>query len=163
MTTDEESPRPALLTYRCSNKVEEEETVPDSEDSTSPAEPRPSGDKEGNPTKQPMRRDPSDPPRPPRAVYRSRRRAPSPPPQSYSSVVPDEEVIPDSEDNGRSAGMSDDEDRGENQKKTASNTSSLASRTGNRSSGTLTTNTIQMRTLVADISQGLCLLQRSNH
>ncbi len=99
--------RRPLATYRRSHSVEDEETVPDSEDSISHGQSRPPGDDGGNITSSPIAAQ-STPPRPPRAVYRSRKRVPSPPPLSYSSMAPAEEVIPDSEDNGRNANTSDD-------------------------------------------------------
>ena len=121
MGSDDELPRRALVTYRRSHSVEHEETVPDSEDSTSRGETRPPNDEDRNPLEQPILVDQSDPPRPPRAVYRSRKRALSPPSLSYTSVAPAEEVIPDSEDNTRSLGTSDDDDGGDNSKKSPSN------------------------------------------
>ncbi|KAI0253060.1 hypothetical protein BJV78DRAFT_1196315 [Lactifluus subvellereus] len=118
---DDELPRRVLVTYRPSHSVEDEETVPDSEDSTSPGKTRPPDDEDSNLLDQPILLDRSDPPRPPRAVYRSRKRAVSPPSLSYTSVAPAEEVIPDSEDNTRSLGTSDDDDGDDNSKKTPSN------------------------------------------
>jgi hypothetical protein len=108
MATADNLPRRPLATYRRSHSVEDEETVPDSEDSISHGQARAPDDDGGNPTSSPIKAAQSTPPRPPRAVYRSRKRAPSPPPLSYSSMAPAEEVIPDSEDNGRNAGSSDD-------------------------------------------------------
>jgi hypothetical protein len=121
MGSDDELPRRALATYRRSNRVEDEETVPDSEDSTSRGETRPPDDQDTNLVKQPILVDQPDPPRPPRAVYRSRKSAVSPPPLSYTSVAPAEEVIPDSEDNSRSLTTSDDDDGDENSKNSPSN------------------------------------------
>jgi hypothetical protein len=121
MTTDDDLPRRSLVTYRRSHRVEEEETVPDSEDGAPPAESRPQDDNEsGNLTGSFINATDSDPPRPPRAVYRSRKRAVSPPPLSYSSMAPAEEVIPDSEDNGKTADTSDDNDDDTTQKKSPS-------------------------------------------
>jgi len=108
MATADLLPRRPLATYRRSHSVEDEETVPDSEDSISHGQARPPDDGGGNPTSSPIKAAQSTPPRPPRAVYRSRKRALSPPPLSYSSMAPPEEVIPDSEDNGRNAATSDD-------------------------------------------------------
>jgi hypothetical protein len=108
MATPDILPRRPLATYRRSHSVEDEETVPDSEDSISHGRARPPDDDSGNPTSSLINAAQSTSPRPPCAVYRSRRRAPSPPPLSYSSMAPAEEVIPDSEDNGRNAGTSDD-------------------------------------------------------
>ena len=107
MATPDILPRRPLATYRRSHSVEDEETVPDSEDSISHGQARPPDDG-GHPTSSLISAAQSTPPRPPRAVYRSRKRALSPPPLSYSSMAPAEEVIPDSEDNGRNAGASDD-------------------------------------------------------
>jgi len=101
-------PERPLTTYRRSHSVEDEETVPDSEDSISRGQARPPDDDGGNPTSSPINAAHITPPRHPRAVYRSHKRAPSPPPLSYSSMAPAEEVIPDSEDNGRNAATSDD-------------------------------------------------------
>jgi hypothetical protein len=101
-------PRRPLATYRRSHSIEDEETVPDSEDSTSHGQARLPDDDGGNPTSSPIKAAQSTPPRPPRAVYRSRKRVPSPPTLSYSSMAPAEEVIPDSEDNGKNVGTSDD-------------------------------------------------------
>ena len=100
--------RRPLATYRRSHSEDDEETVPDSEDSISRRQARLPDDDGGNPTSSPITPAQSTPPRAPRAIYRSRKRAPSPPPLSYSSMAPAEEVIPDSEDNGRNAGTSDD-------------------------------------------------------
>jgi len=108
MATPDLLPRRPLATYRRSHPVEDEETVPDSEDSISHGQARPPDDDGGNPTSSPIKAAQSTPPRPPRAVYRTRKRAPSPLPLSYSSMAPAEEVIPDSEDNGRNAATSDD-------------------------------------------------------
>jgi hypothetical protein len=108
MATPDTLTRRPLATYRRSHSAEDEETVPDSEDSISHGQARPPDDDVGNPTSSLINATQSTPPRPPRAVYRSRKRAPSPPPLSYSSMAPAEEVIPDSEDNGRNAGTSDD-------------------------------------------------------
>src|SRR6266849_8822277 len=108
MATPDLLPRRPLATYRRSHSVEDEETVPDSEDSISHRQARPPNNDGGNPTSSPIKAAQSTPPRHSRAVYRSRRRVPSPPPLSYSSMAPPEEVIPDSEDNGRNAGTSDD-------------------------------------------------------
>jgi hypothetical protein len=101
-------PRRPLATYRRSHSIEDEETVPDSEDSASRGQARPPDDDGGNPTSSPIKVAQSTPPRPPRAIYRSRKRAPSPPSLSDSSMAPAEEIIPDSEDNGRNASTSDD-------------------------------------------------------
>ena len=108
MATADLLPRRPLAAYRRSHSVEDEETVPDSEDSISHGQARPPDDDGGNPTSSPIKTAQPTPPRPLRAVYRSRKRAPSPPPLSYSSMAPPEEVIPDSEDNGRNAATSDD-------------------------------------------------------
>lgn len=108
MATANRLPRRPLATYRRSHSVEDEETVPDSEDSISHGQARPPDEDGGNPTSSPIKAAQSIPPRPPRAIYKSHKRAPSPPPLSYSSMAPAEEVIPDSEDNGRNAGTSDD-------------------------------------------------------
>ena len=113
MATPDILPRRPLATYRRSHSAEDEETVPDSEDSISHGQARPPDDDGGNPTSSPIKPAQSTPPRNPRAVYRSRKRAPSPPPLSYSSMAPAEEVIPDSEDNGRNAGASDDGSEGD--------------------------------------------------
>lgn len=108
MATADTPPRRPLATYRRSHSTEDEETVPDSEDGISHGQARLPDDDGGNPTSSPIKAAQSTPPRPPRAVYRSRKRVPSPPPLSYSSIAPAEEVIPDSEDNGKNAGTSDD-------------------------------------------------------
>jgi hypothetical protein len=122
MTTDDDLPRRPLVTYRRSHRVEDEETVPDSEDSAPPGKPCPPDDDEGgNLIGSPINATDSDPPCPPRAVYRSRMRAVSPPPLSYSSIAPAEEVIPDSEDNGKTADTSDDNDDHGTQKRSPSN------------------------------------------
>jgi hypothetical protein len=122
MATSDDLPRRPLATYRRSRSVEDEETVPDSEDGISPGQSRPPADDGGNPTSSPIKPIQSSPPRPPRAVYRSRKRAPSPPPLSYSSMAPAEEVIPDSEDNSRNVGTSDDDvDGDDTEKKSPSN------------------------------------------
>jgi hypothetical protein len=121
MGCDDELPRRSRVTYRRSNRVQDEETVPDSEDSTSPDKTRPPNDEDSNLVKRPIPVDQPDPPRPPRAVYRSRKGAVSPPPLSYASVAPAEEVIPDSEDNPRSLGTSDDDDGDDNSKKSPFN------------------------------------------
>lgn len=105
MSTQDDPPTRHL---RRSHTQEEEETVPDSEDSTPPTQSRPTDHDGGNPISSPIKAAES-PPRPPRAVYRSRKRAASPPPLSYSSIAPAEEIIPDSEDNGPSVGTSDDD------------------------------------------------------
>ena len=107
MATADLLPRRPLATYRRSHSVEDEETVPDSEDSISHGQARPPDDSD-NFTSSPIKPTQSTPSRLPRAIYRSRKRAPSPPPLSYFSMAPAEEVIPDSEDNGRDAGTSDD-------------------------------------------------------
>ena len=117
MVSDDDLPRSSLVTYRRSHRVEDEETVPDSEDSAPPRLSRPLDDDSGDLTKTAD----SDPPRPPRAVYRSRNRAVTPPPLSYSSMAPAEEVIPDSEDNVKTADTSDD-DNDETQNKSLPNT-----------------------------------------
>ncbi|KAI9448541.1 hypothetical protein H4582DRAFT_2093651 [Lactarius indigo] len=98
MGSDDGLPRRTLTTYGRSRKRDDEETVPDSEDSSSRAEPRSPEDDDGNLPKQPIKGDgdESEPPRPPRAFYRSRKRALSPPSLSYTSVASTEEVIPDS-------------------------------------------------------------------
>jgi hypothetical protein len=122
MATSDDLPRRPLATYRRTRSVEDEETVPDSEDSIPPAQSRPPADDGGNPTSSPINPAQSPPPRPPRAVYRSRKHASSPPPLSYSSMAPAEEVIPDSEDNSRNVGTSDDDvDDNDNEKKSYSN------------------------------------------
>ena len=107
MGSDDELARPSPVTYARSRRPEDEETVPDSEDSTSRAEPRLDDDLPKRPIK--GHGDESEPPRPPRAVYRSHKRALSPPSLSYTSLASTEEVIPDSEENGRGVGSSDDE------------------------------------------------------
>ena len=117
MATNDVLPRRPLATYRRSHPVEDEETVPDSEDSISPGQSRPHADDSRNPTSSPIKDARSPPPRPPRAVYRSRKRAPSPLPLSYSSMAPVEEVIPDSEDNSRTVGTSDDDGDGDDKEK----------------------------------------------
>ena len=123
MATNDVLPRRPLTTYGRSHSVEDEETVPDSEDSISPGQSRTHADDSGNPTSPPIKAAQSPPPRPPRAVYRSRKRAPSPPPLSYSSMAPAEEVISDSEDNSRNVGTSDDDGNGDELgKKSPSNT-----------------------------------------
>jgi len=126
MASDDELPRRLLVTYGRSHRRDDEETVPDSEDSTSRVEPRPSEDGDGgNLSKQPIKHngDESAPPRPPRAVYKSQKRPLSPPPLSYTNVASAEEVIPDSEENGRSLGpSSDDEDSDDIRNFSASNT-----------------------------------------
>jgi hypothetical protein len=128
MATADLLPRRPLATYRRSHSVEDEETVPDSEDSISHGQARPPDDDGGNPTSSPIKAAQSTPPRPPRAVYRSRKRAPSPPPLSYSSMAPAEEVVPDSEDNGRNAATSDDGSDGDDTgKKLPSNACQSAS------------------------------------
>ncbi len=130
MGTSDVLPRRPLATYRRSHSVEDEETVPDSEDSISHGQSRPPDEDGGNPTSSPIRAAQSTPPRPPRAVYRSRKRAASPTPLSYSSMAPAEEIIPDSEDNGRNAGTSDDGSDGDgdnNRKKSPSNARQSAS------------------------------------
>ncbi|KAH9049235.1 hypothetical protein EDB83DRAFT_1404156 [Lactarius deliciosus] len=112
MGSDDGLPRRTLATYGRSRKRDDEETVPDSEDSSSRAEPRLPEDGDGNLPKRPIKDggDESEPPRPPRAFYRIRKRDLSPPSLSYTSAASTEEVIPDSEENGRGAGSSDDED-----------------------------------------------------
>ena len=112
MGSDDGHSRRSLVTYGRSRRPNDEETVPDSEDSTSRAEPRPAEDDDDDLSKQPIKGDSEEPepPRPPRAVYRTQKRALSPPSLSYTSVVSAEEVIPDSEENGRGVGSSDDED-----------------------------------------------------
>jgi hypothetical protein len=123
MATNDVLPRRPLATYGRSHSVEDEETVPDSEDSISPGQSRTHADDGGIPTSPPIKAAQSPPPRPPRAVYRSRKRAPSPPSLSYSSMAPAEEVIPDSEDNSRNVGTSDDDGDGDDsRKKSPSNT-----------------------------------------
>lgn len=119
MDTSDDLPRRPLVAYRRSHRIEDEETVPDSEDSSPPGQSRPSDDDGGDLTRSPIKPDEDGRPRPPRAVYRARVRAVSPLPQSYSNIAPMEEVIPDSEDNGRSAGTSDDGD--DSEKKSPSN------------------------------------------
>jgi hypothetical protein len=127
MTTDDGLPRRSLVTYRRSHRVDEEETVPDSEDNAPPGKSRSPDDNEsGNLTGSSINAPDSDPP-PPRAVYRSRKRAVSPPPLSYSSMAPAEEVIPDSEDNGKTADTSDDNDDDDTQKKSPSNARNFGS------------------------------------
>jgi hypothetical protein len=127
MATHDDLPRRPLATYRRSHSVEDEETVPDSEDSISPGQSRLPGDDGGNPTSSPIKPAQSPPPRPARAVYRSRKRAPSHPPLSYSSMAPAEEVIPDSEDNTRSVGTSDgDGDGDDTEKNSLSNAQSVS-------------------------------------
>ena len=123
MASDDDLPRRSRspLTHRRSHRVEDEETVPDSEDSAQPRYSRPPDDDSGNLSVSPPKAADSDPPRPPRAVYRSRKRAVTPPPLSYSSIAPAEEVIPDSEDNAKTADTSDD-DNDETQNKSPSNT-----------------------------------------
>ncbi|KAI9442008.1 hypothetical protein BJY52DRAFT_1194915, partial [Lactarius psammicola] len=120
MGSDDELPRRTLATYGRSRRRDDEETVPDSEDSTSRAEPRPPEDDDGNLPRQPIKGD-GEPHHPPRAVYRSHKRALSPPSLSYTSVASTEEVIPDSEENGRGVGSSDDEDSDDIRKNSASN------------------------------------------
>ncbi len=129
MGSDDGPPRRTLATYGRSRRRDDEETVPDSEDSTSRAEPRPLEDDDGNPAKQPIKGDgdESEPPRPPRAVYRSHKRALSPPSLSYTSVASTEEVIPDSEENGRGVGSSEDEDSDGIRKISASNQPKITS------------------------------------
>ena len=107
MGSDDELARLSPVTYARSRRPDDEETVPDSEDSTSRAEPRLDDDLPKQPIK--GHGDESEPPRPPRAVYRSHKRALSPPSLSYTSLASTEEVIPDSEENGRGVGSSDDE------------------------------------------------------
>jgi hypothetical protein len=125
MATNDVLPRRSLATYRRSHTVEDEETVPDSEDSISPGQSRPPGDDGDNPTSSPIK--PAQSP-PSRAVYRSRKRAPSHPPLSYSSMAPAEEVVPDSEDNNRNVGTSDDDDDGgDTEKNSPSNASQSVS------------------------------------
>ncbi|KAH8986291.1 hypothetical protein EDB92DRAFT_2116431 [Lactarius akahatsu] len=126
MGSDDGLPRRTLATYGRSRRRDDEETVPDSEDSSSRAEPRPPEDDDGNLPKRPIKdgSDESEPPRPPRAFYRSRKRAPSPHTLSYTSAASTEEVIPDSEENGRDAGSSDDEDSDGIRKFSASSKSS---------------------------------------
>ncbi|KAH9007347.1 hypothetical protein EDB86DRAFT_3070076 [Lactarius hatsudake] len=123
MGSDDGLPRRTLATYGRSRKRDDEETVPDSEDSSSRAEPRLPEDDDGN---RPIKDggDESEPPRPPRAFYRSRKRALSPPSLSHTSAASTEEVIPDSEENGRGAGSSDDEDSDDIRKNSASSKSS---------------------------------------
>jgi hypothetical protein len=128
MPSEDELPRRARVTYRRSNRVQDEETVPDSEDSTSPAETRPLNGEDSSLVKQPILVDQPDPPRPPRAVYRARKCAVSPPPLSYASMASAEEVIPDSEDNSRSLGTSDDGDADDNSKNSPFNTRKTISR-----------------------------------
>ncbi|KAI0260518.1 hypothetical protein BC834DRAFT_973382 [Gloeopeniophorella convolvens] len=108
---DEPLPRRPTATYGRSRRVDDDETVPDSEDSVSRGEHRPADDDDDNNT---ITRTTDDgtfgAPRPPRAIYRSRKRAITPPTLSYSSVAPPEEVVPDSEDNARPADASDDDE-----------------------------------------------------
>jgi len=121
MLADDDPPRRPLVPYRRSHRVDDEETVPDSEESTSPGQSRPLDDHSGNSTRSPINPAESDPSRLPRAVYRSRKRATSPLPLTYSSVAPVEEVIPDSEDNGKTADTSDDDNDGNMKKQSYSN------------------------------------------
>src|SRR5258708_12492016 len=94
--------RRPLATYRRSHSVEDEETVPDSEDSISHGQSRPPGDDGGNITSSPIAAQ-STPPRPPRAVYRSRKRVPSPPPLPYSSIAPPAQPLPHPHTHGTNA------------------------------------------------------------
>src|SRR6266403_816072 len=100
--------RHPLTTYCHSHSVEDKETVPDSEDSISHSQSCPPNKDSGNPTRSPIRAAQSTPPCPSCAFYRSHKHAPSPTPLSYSSMAPTEEIIPNSEDNGRNVGTSDD-------------------------------------------------------
>jgi len=128
MLSDDDLPGRSRATYRRSHRGEDEETVPDSEDGAPPAYSRPPDDDDGNISVSSIKAADSDPPRPPRAVYRSRKRAVTPPPLSYSSMAPAEEVIPDSEDNAKTADTSDDDDDDdETQNKSPSNTRKSAS------------------------------------
>ncbi|KAH9024524.1 hypothetical protein EDB85DRAFT_2181641 [Lactarius pseudohatsudake] len=128
MGSDDGLPRRTLATYGRSRRRDDEETVPDSEDSSSRAEPRPPEEDDGNLPKRPIKDggDESEPPRPPRAFYRSRKRALSPPSLSYTSAASTEEVIPDSEENGRGAGSSDDEDSDDRKISASSKSSGLS-------------------------------------
>lgn len=123
MGSDDGLPRRTLVTYARSRRPDDEETVPDSEDSTSRAGPRPPEDDDDNLCKRPIKGDgdESEPPRPPRAVYRSHKRALSPPSLSHTSEASAEEVISDSEENGRGVGSSDDDDSDDIQKISESN------------------------------------------
>ncbi|KAN0140226.1 hypothetical protein V8E53_002122 [Lactarius tabidus] len=124
MRSDDGLSRRAVVTYGRSRRPEDDETVPDSEDSsTSRAEPCLPEDGDGDLPKQPIN-DESEPPRPPRAVYRTRKRSLSPPSLSYTTVASTEEVIPDSEENGRGRASSDDEDSDDIRKNSASNSTS---------------------------------------
>ncbi|KAH9059332.1 hypothetical protein EDB87DRAFT_1684730 [Lactarius vividus] len=122
MGSDDGLPRRTIATYGRSRRRDDEETVPDSEDSSSRVEPCPPEDDDGNLPKRPIKDggDESEAPRPPRALYRSRKRALSPPSLSFTSAASTEEVIPDSEENGRGAGSSDDENSDDIRKNSAS-------------------------------------------
>lgn len=126
MLSDDDLPRRSLVSYHRSHRGEDEEIVPDSEDGAPPPYSRPPDDHDGNLSVSPTKAADSDPPRRPRAVYRSHKRAVTPPPLSYSSMAPAEEVIPDSEDNTKTADTSDDNDD-ETQNKSPSNTRKSAS------------------------------------
>ena len=108
MGSDDGLSRPPRVTYARSRKPHDEETVPDSEESISRAEPSPPEDGDDN---RPNNgdSDESEPPRPLRAAYRSQKRSLSPPSLSYTTVPSTEEVIPDSEENGGDVGSSADE------------------------------------------------------
>jgi hypothetical protein len=125
MATLDELPPRSLYTYRRSTRVEDEETVPDSEDSISTGQTRTPDDEDTNIVQKqiPILVDPSDPPRPPRAAYRTRKCAVSPPPLSYTSMAPAEEVIPDSEDNSATLGTSNDDHTDDHSKENALKTS----------------------------------------
>lgn len=124
MRSDDGLSRRAVVTYRRSRRPDDDETVPDSEDSTSSrVEPRLPEDADDDLPKQPITDEP-EPPRPPRAVYRRPKRSPSPPSLSYTTVASTEEVIPDSEENGRDRASSDDEDSDGIRKNSTSNTTS---------------------------------------
>ena len=124
MRSDDGLSRRAVVTYRRSRRPDDDETVPDSEDSTSSrVEPRLPEDADDDLSKQPITDEP-EPPRPPRAVYRRPKRSPSPPSLSYTTVASTEEVIPDSEENGRDRASSDDEDSDGIRKNSTSNTTS---------------------------------------
>ena len=123
MGSDDGLSRRAPVTYGRSRRPDDEETVPDSEDSITRAEPRPTEDGDDNLPKQPINgdSDESEPPRPPRAFYRTNKRALSPPSLSFTTVASTEEVIPDSEENGRGVGSSEDEDSDNNRQNSAFN------------------------------------------
>ena len=124
MRSDDGLSRRAVVTYGRSRRPDDDETVPDSEDSTSSrVEPRLPEDGDDDIPKQPINDEP-EPPRPPRAVYRRPKRSPSPPSLSYTTVASTEEVIPDSEENARDRASSDDEDSDGIRKNSTSNTTS---------------------------------------